>query len=332
MSKHEIFPASDAKTWLHCSWSALNAPVHVPKKASTVAAADEGTRRHDLLEDVFVNNELPDDEDAAYEPIRLARLFVDKLEPGERHIERHVLVAPDCGGKPDLFNMPVTSSIATVFDFKNGKWDVPARDNDQLLTYAAAWLVHCNAEWFRLVIFQPNGLDEEDPFKQWVHSRAEVLAHRERVLRAIADRSAPKPGTWCRWCRSFQTCPVMATDAGFMIGAMVRPVESLTTSEITRILRMLRAFGDVKEVYEDALATHLKLGRTEPGTSLGPGRSYRAWNDPVQAVAHLSQHYGAKGVKPVSPAEAEKLGPAGKLYAKPGVGAHKPPGKMTVKY
>ena len=51
-----------------------------------------------------------------------------------------------------------------------------------------------DAEWWRFVIYQPHGLDE-DPWKQWVHHRSEVEAHRERVLRAISDRHPAAAGT-----------------------------------------------------------------------------------------------------------------------------------------
>jgi len=179
------------------------------------------------------------------------------------------------------------------------------------------------------VIYQPNGLDD-DPWKQWVASRAEVEAHKARVLAAIADRSAPKPGPHCRWCRAFQACPAMATDAGFLMGAMSRRIEDLEPKDIVRMLRMIRALGDVKAVYEEALETKLKLGAQVDGAALKPGRSYRAWNDEQQAAAFLMQSFGPKGVKPVSPAAAEKLGPAGKQYAV--IGAHKPEAPLKVSY
>ena len=114
----------------------------------------------------------------------------------------------------------------------------------------------------------------------------------------------------------------MATDAGFLIGAMSRRIEDLQPDELVRMLRMIRALGDVKDVYEEALTVKLKLGYTAEGAALKPGRSFRAWNDQEQAATVLYQQFGVRGVKPVSPAQAEKLGPAGKQYAV--VGAHKP--------
>lgn len=309
---HDVFNASSTATWIECSWSALNAVPDLPKKASTVEAANAGTEAHVTMED-------------GGNPV--VEAFVAQLEPGDEYREARVKITDDCGGTIDY--LKDNPSIATLLDGKFGKWDVAAFHNLQLFTYSAAWLPRTPAPWFRFVIYQPNGLDE-DPWKQWVHSRAEVEAHKARVLRAVADRSAPKPGPHCRWCKAFQACPAMSTDAGFVMGAMSRRIEDLTAEELVRLLRLIRALGDVKDVYEDALTTKLKLGYEAPGAALKPSRSFRSWNDPIQAAAHMYQHYGAKGVKPLSPAQAEKLGLEGKMYA--AVGAHKPEGQLKAVY
>jgi hypothetical protein len=313
MSKHEIFAASSAATWLECSWSALHDVPEPLRKASTITAAEAGTEAHVDVEEGDISE---------------VESFVGQLEnPASTVREFRVLLADNCGGTVDLFSH--NARIATVIDAKFGKWDVAAFHNKQLLTYAAALLASCPAEWWRLVIYQPNGLDEE-PWKQWIAHRSEVEAHRQRVLRAIMDRSAPKPGPHCRWCKAFQACPAMTTDAGFVMGAMTRRVEDLTTEELTRLLRLIRALGDVKEVYEDALTVKLKLGYTAEGVSLKPGRAWRQWNDAIQAAEYGHLHYGPKGVKALSPAQFEKLGPAGKQYA--AVASHKPEASYKAHY
>jgi hypothetical protein len=312
MSKHEIFSASSAATWLECSWSALNAVPGPPRKASTSAAAQAGTDAHEAMADGDIDE---------------VESFLARLEPGFVYRELRVTVTDDCGGTLDLFNE--ASRVATIIDAKFGKWDVAAYHNKQMLTYAAALLPKWPAEWWRLVIYQPNGLDEE-PWKQWMAHRSEVEAHRARVLRAVADRSAPKPGPHCRWCIAFQVCPAMSSDAGFVMGAMSRRIEDLTTEELTRLLRLIRALGDVKEVYEEALTAHLKLGRTAAGVSLKPGRAWRAWNDPIQAAQVIAQRHGVTALKPPTPAQAEKLSPEMKQYVT--VGSHKPPGEMKAVY
>jgi len=325
---HSLFPPSSAATWIPCPYSARNAVPEPPKKAETQAAADEGTRRHGLLSDaVMFFGELPDEGDPAREQIALALDFIRQLEDGALYTEERVVITEECWGTLDLGND--NPHIVTILDAKFGKWDVDAYHNKQMLTYAAAWLERSAAEWFRLVIFQPNGLDET-PFKQWIAHRSEVEAHRARVLEAIAYRGPPKPGPQCRWCNAFHSCPAMTTDAGFVMGAITRRIEDLTTEELTRLLRLIRALKDVQPMYEDALTTHLKMGRTAEGAGLKPSRSFRAWNDERQAAEFGWQNFGSAGVKPLSPAQLEKLGPAGKQYAV--VGSHKPPGELKASY
>lgn len=327
---HAIYAPSSAATWLECTFSARNSVPEPPKPRKTQEAADEGTRAHTLLEAAVSQMEFPDEDDNKADAVALGWDFIQqfrRLEPGQLFTERKGELAPECGGTTDVLNLH--PYITTIFDAKFGKWDVDAYHNKQMLTYAAIWLPYTPATWFRLVIFQPNGLDET-PFKQWVAHRSEVEAHRNRALIAINDRSAPRPGPWCRWCKAFQQCPAMANDAHFVMGAMSRAPETLTTEELVRLLRLIRALGDQKGVYEDALTTHLKLGRTAEGAQLKPGRAWRAWNDPTQAAQFLTQHFGYKAIKPVTPAQAEKLGPAGKQYA--AVGAHKPPGEVKASY
>lgn len=311
---HDIFSASSTATWLECSWSARNAVANPPKKAETIIAAEAGTEHHEEME----AGEKPDVEH-----------FLAQLEPGTIHREMRVRLTSECGGTLDILNRP-RERVATLLDGKFGKWDVDAKDNKQMFTYAACLLGELpHVDWWRFVIYQPNGLDEK-PWKQWVHHRSEVEAHRARVLAALSDRSPPKPGPQCRWCPAWTQCPATTTDAGFVMGAISRRPEDLTPEELVRLLRLIRALGDVKPVYDDILTAKLKLGYAAPGATLKQSRSFRAWNDERQAAEYLFQHYGAKGIKPQSPAQAEKLGLAGKQYAS--IGAHKAPGELKANY
>src|SRR5258708_4943525 len=214
---HDTFNASSTATWIECSWSALHAVPDAPKKESTKLAADAGTTRHVDME----AGRIPEVE-----------AFLAQLEdPDFIQREMRVKLTDSCGGTVDVFGHHYR--VTTLLDAKFGKWDVPAFHNKQLFTYAACLLEISDAEWWRFVIYQPNGLDE-DPWKQWVHHRSEVEAHREKILRAISDRSAPRPGPWCRWCNAFQACPAMSTDAGFVMGAMSRRPADLTPDELVR--------------------------------------------------------------------------------------------------
>jgi len=137
----------------------------------------------------------------------------------------------------------------------------------------------------------------------------------------------------CRWCCAFAMCPAMNDDAVFVMAALRRKPEELTEADLVRLLRLIRGLGDAKSTYEELLTVRLKLGRAAPdGSGLKPRKTFRAWNDPVQAIAYLQPRYGSKAVKPVSPAQAEKLGAEGKVYATVGMGVHKPPGDMQAFY
>src|ERR1700730_12341776 len=90
MSKHEIFSASSAATWLECSWSALHAVPEPPRKASTVAAAEAGTEAH-------VDVEAGDAEEV--------ESFIEQLEnPSHVMREQRVKLVDDCGGTIDILS------------------------------------------------------------------------------------------------------------------------------------------------------------------------------------------------------------------------------------
>ena len=72
------------------------------------------------------------------------------------------------------------------------------------------------------------------------------------------------------------------------------------------------------------------MGYAASGATLKPGRSFRAWSDNEQAAKVLYESFGPRGIKPVSPAQAEKLGLAGKQYAV--VGAHRPEAPLKAMY
>jgi hypothetical protein len=197
---HDIFNASSTATWIECSYSALHAVPDPPKKASTTVAAEAGTAQHEDME----AGDMPDVE-----------AFLAQLEEGPLYREERVKITDDCGGTVDVLKLPDRARIVTVLDGKFGKWDVSAFHNMQLLTYSAAVLPYTDADWFRLVIFQPNGLDE-DSWKQWVASRNEVEAHKQRVLRQAARvarrRRSQRAEAWAA-LPLVQSIPSLPSDA-----------------------------------------------------------------------------------------------------------------------
>jgi hypothetical protein len=309
----------------------------------TNAKADEGTRVHAVIERTLRTGELPpplapfvkpgknmpDRDVAGY-----VQSFVHQLGAGQLLIEQRAHLAKGCWGTLDIAHL---ADIITVFDYKNGAWDVEARGNPQMLTYAATFLdAYPNVQHFRLVIFQPNSWangsnpNQDDGFKQHIHTRAEVEAHRAAVLAAIAYQGPPKPGPHCRWCPAFSRCPAMSQDANFLMAVISRDPGTLTADELTRMLRIIRSVSDMKELLENRLTELLKMGASVAGVELKPSRKWAAWNDERHAAEYLWSKYGARGVKPIGVAAAKKLGSDGAQYAS--IGSHKPEPELKASY
>lgn len=340
MAEHAIYAPSSAARWLACPPSATLSQ-GLPSRPSP--AALEGTRVHGVVERALRTGEIPpppapwvqlktmpDHEVAAY-----IKHYVQQLGAGQLLIEQRVWLTKGCWGHMDSGH--IAQEIITILDFKNGGWDVEAKDNKQMLTYAACFLDdYPNVQWFRLVIFQPNSWmnkvrpEQQDGFKQHVHSRSEVEAHRIRVMQAIAYEGPPIPGPQCRWCAAFSRCPAMSQDANFLMGAISRDMHFMTPAELVRMLRIIRGVGDMKETLENELTNRLKNGATVEGAELKPKRAWIAWNDERQAAETMWQLAGPKGVKAVTPAAARKLSTEAAAFAE--LASHRPDPEMKASY
>jgi hypothetical protein len=341
MTGHAVFAPSSAARWLKCPPSATLSQ-GLPDRPSP--AALEGTRVHGVVERTLRTGEIPplpapwlppsknmpDHEVAMY-----VKDYVKQLSGGHLLIEEQVFLTKECWGHLDVGHLG--EEIITLLDFKNGGWDIEARDNKQMMTYAATFLdEYPNVEWFRLVIFQPNSWmnkvkpDQQDGFKQHMHSRTEIEAHRQQVLAAISYSGPPLPGPQCRWCNAFSRCPAMSNDAGFLMGAISRDPQVLLPVELVRMLRIIRGVSDMKELLENELTSRLKEGATLEGAELKPMRKWTAWNDERQAAETLWKLAGPKGVKAVTPAAAKKLSTEAAQYAE--IASHKPEVEMKASY
>ena len=340
MSEHAVFAPSSAARWTVCPPSAkLSQGLRQPENP----AAIEGSRVHAIVEKALrtgetppapppwlVTKNMPDSDVVNY-----IRNYVAQLGAGSIVIEQRVWLAKGCWGQLDFGHLG--QETITVLDYKNGTWDVEAKNNKQMLTYAATFLeFHPNAQWFRLVIFQPNSWmnkinpEQQDGFKQHVHSRAEVEAHYQLVINSLNYEGPPIPGPHCRWCPAFSKCPAMSQDANFLMAAISRDPSMLTAEELLRMLRIIRGVSDMKDLLETELTNRLKGGAVVNGAELKPTRKWTAWNDERQAAETLWKLAGAKGVKPVTPAAAKKLSNEAAQYAE--LASHKPEPEIKASY
>ena len=342
MSAHALYAPSDMARILECPPSALLS-AGLPER--TNKQADEGTRVHKVVETAVRTRELPPlvpfhanknmpDREVAGRVLA----YINNLGPGSVLTEHRVKLLDNVWGTLDINHIPLrwtVDNIITVFDYKNGGYDVQAKNNKQLLTYAATFLdAYPQVQWFRLVVFQPNSWgaqgEDEQGFKQHVHSRAEVEAHRAKVIEAVAYAGPPKPGPHCRWCNAIPACPVMSQDAAFMMAAISRNPAMLSPQELLRMLRIIRAVHDMEKSLQALLTSALKAGATVDGAKLVSGTKWEQWNDERHAADHLYKAYGSRGVKPLTVSSARKLGSVGAMYAS--VGSHKPEPELKASY
>lgn len=341
---HALYPPSAMARIIACPPSG---PLSANLPERTNVKAEEGTRVHEVIKtslttgkdpEAFpwtvanVKGNLPD-----HEVVARVRAYLAQLGPGQLLTEHMVYLNDSVWGTLDIGHIPQADipNIITVFDYKNGGYDVQAKNNKQLLTYAATFLDRFpTVQWFRLVIFQPNswgaGDSAEYGFKQHPHSRAEVEAHRREVLQAVSYQGPPRPGPHCRWCPAFSQCPAMSQDAYFLMAAISRDPTTLTPAELVRMLRIVRSLGDMKDTLEGYLTAMLKAGAQVDGASLKKSTKWEQWNDERHAIQTLFNAYGVRGVKALSVSQAKKLGSIGEQYAS--VAAHRPEPEMKASY
>lgn len=188
--KHARHSPSSAYRWIPCSYS-LNAP-----ESEQNAATRRGHKLHKLAADIVLGNKSVDD---APEPDRPGldlyrnHILANQCTP---HVEHwfESLYIPDFGGTCDCFMYRDGQGV--VYDLKTGKWPVEAKDNEQLLCYAALAAEYYEIDTFYGVIVQPKVSMYPHPA---AYTLDQVNRHRDKVEYA-ASHEYTKAGDHCRFC------------------------------------------------------------------------------------------------------------------------------------
>lgn len=196
-------------------------------------AAKEGTRVHELCERILkgesyhtvVANESLEVKlnvhlyvDTIGKDMKAARDAAKKakscLEP-ELFVEKQWGIPdihPDAGGTTDAAIYDHEERKLLVYDYKNGKTDVPIEGNPQLMTYALAAMMNLPfcVETVELVIVQPNTKGKKQ-VKRWAFPSGELVDFAARVREAARRTEEhdlpPVMGRWCFWCPAKHKCP-----------------------------------------------------------------------------------------------------------------------------
>lgn len=319
---------SNAGRWVPCPASpALEAPY--PDDESEDAR--EGTAAHWVAAQVLgghhaldelTDRATPNGVIVTGEMVEHVQTYIDTVGPGAV-IERELPSAiPGVDpGTPDALR--IEGNRGHIWDFKYGYNIVGAVGNWQGACYAVN--LFAKHEWMleevTFTVVQPRPFHYEGRVRSWTITRdwAWLLYTQLTAASAATDNpTAPAvTGPHCSYCRALHVCE-SARRAG-MNGVDVSLRQQSATvegEELAGELRTLRRARDAITKRLDALESHamsvIDSGRVVPGWSIDRAFGRRKWTGDVATLEALT------GVKlreerPVSPAQARKLGVDDKL-------------------
>jgi hypothetical protein len=185
---------------------------------------------------------------------------------------------PGVFGSTDL--MGRIGGKAIILDWKFGSGvAVSAKENEQLMFYAAAAMRTPEAKWvfdgateIELIIVQPPEI------KRWTTTRARIEQFEIDLVTAVKAAEQPeaklKHGDHCRWCNAKPVCPIMT---GAVDRAVQLKIDAIDVDKIGTYLHnadLLEAWiKDLRSLAEEML----KKGKPVAGWKMVPKRATRSW-------------------------------------------------------
>ena len=283
--KHATLSASGSHRWMNCPGS-VALEQQIQQKPSS-AAADWGTRAHDLSEAVL-NGQMD-----LYE---IPAEFHAVVEMYTKYVTAHVLpesvlwversfnldkIHPEMFGTCDA--VVITGNTMHVIDLKSGIGKVEAEGNTQLLYYALGALLEIpnksGVDRVAMHIVQPKlgAIDKWEVDVDYVYAWAQEL---KAAAEATEQPNAPTiDGEQCQWCRAKAICPTKwakATEAASM--EFAGPMFNLEAA-----LELAEQLKPWVEAVQELAKDKLTAGESVIGWQLKPGKKTRKWVDTIVA-------------------------------------------------
>ena len=335
--KHSKLGPSKAVRWLSCHASVA---MEAGRPNTSSPAAIEGTTAHRLAELHLVyygqlrisdappiagdtcdeTGELYDDEMVA-----AAAGYIDYLQElcGDAPLSDCAYgaevkldgtdIVPHLFGTADA--LLLVDNKVIVIDFKYGRHPVVARDNYQLLTYAAMARNYISTEYKRApgkchaAIFQPRSHGETSSLWKIKRKRldqhvADIQAASKKIRKAekqhesggISNKFFAPSADACQFCLAAGDCAAKADemkvaiqDAGGVdvTKAEFLPVNDLTPSQVAVVLANQKAIVKWMDAVRDSAKQRLESGEVVQGYKLVSGRSYKSWKDTADTTETL---------------------------------------------
>lgn len=345
MAGHSAIGASSAYRWLNCPGS-VRLSRGIESRPSEYAS--RGTAAHELCERCLLTGDDParylgegieadgrefsvDSEMVAGVSLYVETIRADRAERGGTLVVEQSFdlswLHPGMFGRNDASLIPdVVCGLLTVYDYKNGRKPVRAKENPQGMYYALGALGPGNpymAEEVEIVIVQPNCYGK-DAVERWRISadalyrwgRGELLA----AAKATEEADAPVvPGDWCVFCPAAARCTAKANEARALLAAPIDgelslpPIGQLPPEQLGKMAAFFTS--EAFESWRKALAAEeialLQRGVLIPGRKLVElvSRGNRRWRDEAQTAKSLSGLLGKElyETRLLSPPQVEKL-------------------------
>lgn len=323
MSDHAKFSPSAAHRWMSCPGS-IQSCADIPNTSSW--QADLGTRLHAVAADVLTGKgpHTLSGEEAEIVDAYVGYVGGLSCTPATKTlIEQRVSLDQDVWGTCDA--IVIQPYVLHIVDFKTGSQRVDARNNAQLLTYAAAALTEFNVlpspiahevrpVDVRLHICQPSiGWTDE-----WVVPVSDVRAFAKKVERAVKSACSPSPDyapseEACKYCPARNSCRpraefnIQMAVADF---ALADPL-TLTRDDLARILPQVPQIVAWASSIQEFATSRALEGDTPKGYKLVQSGGARKWVDVAKTVealieAGLSRDMACK-ITPIGIGDATKL-------------------------
>lgn len=346
---HSHIGASSAYRWLNCPGSVRLYAQLTTRRATDYAAT--GTVAHEVCERClrddleplhFLGKKIKAGEmeiEVTEDMVSAVTVYVGQirldlqLHGGELSVEQSFSLDwlhPGMFGRNDACITPAhLLGTLRIYDYKNGRKPVNAKDNPQLMYYALGALGKDNkwaADSVLCTIIQPNAVGKEEVIDRWELSVDDLYSWAHDVLLPGAEATeAPDApcvmGDWCCFCEAASFCPAREKAALALLDECTpdQPVASLPDvrtlpPERVGVLSTFFQSEQFQAWVKALAATELDLlarGVEVPGRKLVETivRGNRKWADEAAVIQALKGIAGddifVNSVK--SPAQMEKL-------------------------
>lgn len=307
--KHSPIGASSMKRWKNCPGS-VRLSHGVPRYTS--AAAEEGTRAHDLAERILIakrdKKPLPDMMEYEDEMIEAVGIYVDHMiglqRPGCVQLYEHKFhlkqIHPDLYGTADGVTYYPDTQLLVISDYKHGAGVfVEAERNEQLMYYATGAVLSLGfaVKRVRIEIIQPR-IKTAEAIRPWECDLFDILEFSDTLLeyaKRTEDPNAPlAAGEWCRFCPAAPICPLIKEQARALAQKVFAPVKQpVDFNELADTLEWLPVLESwIKSTREFAYNEAMKRDGAIPRHKIVPKRARRVFVDENKALADISKRTG----------------------------------------